>query len=182
MAADPIVAALLRVELFQKLRPLQVTEIARQVERVVFRDGDVITKANVAADAAYLVVAGNAQWLEPPTAAVDSNGTTIEVGSLIGEMAMLIDYVYGSTIVAAGTVKCLRISRAHMHALMLDDPGLAEALTQTIARRLSRIAEDLKALDAEIEPLDTGDITTASSRDNGGVFASDHSDGVAALN
>src|SRR6185436_8542068 len=54
MAIDRLVAPLLRVPLFAGLKPLQLTELARQAERVKFQRGDVITKAGEPGDGAYL--------------------------------------------------------------------------------------------------------------------------------
>ena len=73
---------------------------------------------------------------------------------------MFIDYVYGATIIASGPVKCLKLSRATMHALMLDDPSLAEHMTMKIARRLTRLADDLRAIDQ-----DFGDALPESATD-----------------
>ena len=88
MAIDQLVAPLLRVELFMGLKPLQITEIARLSERIVFRPGDTITTAGQEADAAFLIVSGAAEWL-PCAAATNQSPEPIEIGSLIGEMAML---------------------------------------------------------------------------------------------
>ena len=155
LANDTLVAPLLRVELFQDLTPLQLSGIARRAERIVFREGDRITDAGGEADAAYLIVGGAAEWLRSADTSRESGPETsagkepIEIGSLIGEMAMFIDYVYGATIIASGPVKCLKLSRATMHALMLDDPSLAEHMTMKIARRLTRLADDLRAIDQD---------------------------------
>ena len=148
MAIDALVAPLLRVELFQGLKPLQITEIARQAERIVFKPGDRITTAGQEAGAAYLIVSGEAEWFDPHD---PSTPEPVEPGSLIGEMAMLIEHVYGVTVVAAGPVRCLKLNRETMHAQMLDDPAMAEHLSAKITARLSRVAEELRAIDAEFE-------------------------------
>ena len=147
MAVDALVAPLLRIELFQGLKPLQITEIARNAERIVFRAGDTITEAGADADAAFLIVGGAAEW----TSGLPSSGAVepIEIGSLIGEMAMFIEYVYGATIVATGPVRCLKLSRETLHRMMLDDASLAEHLTLKISNRLGRVASELRAIDEE---------------------------------
>ena len=151
MVIDPLVAPLLRVELFQGLKPLQITEISRKAERIVFRAGDRITEAGLDGDAAFLIVAGAAEWLPGPAHA--GAPEPIEIGSLIGEMAMLIDHVYGATIVATGQVRCLKITRETMHKLMLDDPGLAQHLTKKLTARLTQVAKDLRAIDSDLGDL-----------------------------
>lgn len=145
MAMDPLIAPLLGVELFQGLKPLQISEIARNAERIVFRAGDKITQAGANGDAAFLIVGGAAAWRGTLSAADASE--PIEIGSLIGEMAMLIDHVYGATVVATAQVRCMKLNRSTMNQLMLDDASLAQHLTAKIAARLRRMADALKAID-----------------------------------
>lgn len=140
MAVDALVAPLLRVDLFQGLKPLQLTEIARHAERIMFRAGDKITQAGAAGDAAFLIVGGAAEV----TGSVNED---IEIGSLIGEMAMLIDHTYGSTIIATSAVRCLKINRDAMHALMIEDRSLAQHLTARISARLQKVARELRGID-----------------------------------
>lgn len=149
MANDDLIAHLLRVEIFQQLSLPQITMIARHAERIKFRAGDEITISGESADAALLIVGGAAEWLDGP-ASIDGR-EAIEIGSLIGEMSMFIDYIYGASIVARGPVKCLKITREAMHELMLEDSSMAEILTAKIAQRLTRLADDLRAIDADFE-------------------------------
>jgi CRP-like cAMP-binding protein len=149
MVVDPLVAPLLRVELFQGLKSAKLTQISRAAERVVFRPGDVITQADKPGDAAYLIVSGAAEWQSSTAGSAQSEA--IEIGSLIGEMAMLVEHVYGSTIIAKTQVRCLALPRAAMHALMLEDPGLAQHLVGKISKRLSDVAENLRAIDHEFD-------------------------------
>ena len=145
MAIDPLVTPLLGVELFHGLKPLQLTEIARYAERIVFRAGDKITESGADADAAFLIVGGSAEWLSAQADATEP----IEIGSLISEMAMLIEHVHGASIVARGQVRCLKLKRETMHKLMIEDAELALHLTDKISARLRRVADELRAIDDE---------------------------------
>ncbi|HWB44932.1 MAG TPA: cyclic nucleotide-binding domain-containing protein [Hyphomicrobiaceae bacterium] len=145
MLMDKIVLPLLGVPLFQGLKPLQITEIARQAERIRFRRGDIITEAGAQGDGAYLIVAGHAERLDDEGG--EGLAEPIEPGSLVGEMAMLVEHDYRATVVALDRVHCLKITRAAIHSQMLDDPGLAEHLQAKITKRLLRMAEDLRQID-----------------------------------
>jgi ATP-binding cassette, subfamily B, bacterial HlyB/CyaB len=140
MVVDALAAPLLRVELFSGLEPGQLSALARAAERIVYRAGDAITRAGEEADAAILIVSGSAEWM-------DETAEEIEIGSLIAEMAMFIELAYGTTIVAKSQVRCLKLGRAEMRELLLNDPGLAQHLTTKIAARLSRVASELRAID-----------------------------------
>ena len=75
-----------------------------------FRPGDIITRAGQPGDGAYLIVSGPAGMSCSPGSAIPAE--PVEPGSLIGEMAMLIEHDYGSTVVARDRVLCLKITRA----------------------------------------------------------------------
>jgi CRP-like cAMP-binding protein len=156
MAMDALVAPLFRVRLFQGLSPAQMTAIARRAERVMFRDGAVLCEEGDAADAAILIVSGETERVAA------GEREPIEPGSLVGEMAMLIDHTYGSTVMARGPVKALRLPRAVMHQMMLADPSLADHMVARISSRLSSVLHDLQTVDAAlVAPSPTHSIASA---------------------
>jgi len=146
MPIDKTVAPLLRVPLFAGLRPLQITEIARHAERLRFRPGQIITKAGEPGDGALVVVAGKAACIGRPQPLPSPE--PVEPGSLIGEMAMLVEHEYSATIVAQERVLCLKITRRALQAQMLEDFSLAEHFQKCIADRLRQMQQQLRQIDA----------------------------------
>ncbi|MBX9591358.1 MAG: cyclic nucleotide-binding domain-containing protein [Hyphomonadaceae bacterium] len=146
MAIEHVIAPLLRVPLFADLGPEQLAEIARQAERIAFRRGSTITKAGTPGDGACLIVSGDAVRL--PDAGSRAAPQPIEPGSLIGELAMLVEHTYGATVVAQGRVHCLKITRAALHEQMEADPSLADHLLGILTARLTQVAEDMHRLDS----------------------------------
>jgi CRP-like cAMP-binding protein len=152
MAIDALVAPLLKVSLFHGLRPLQISEIARRAERLVFRPGQQIVTAGAEGDCAYVIVSGTAVRTLSPEA-----GTLAEIiqpGSLLGEMAMLVETEYSSTIVAETPVRALKLTRASMYQQMATDPALAEHLVAKISSRLKSLAAELRAIDDRLAAED----------------------------
>jgi CRP/FNR family transcriptional regulator, cyclic AMP receptor protein len=145
MPTDRLVAPLLRVPILAGLRPLQISEVARHAERRKFRGGDIITQAGEPGDGAYLVVSGRCDRVVRSGFAAASE--PIEPGSLVGEMAMLIEHEYRTTVIARDRVLCLKILRAALHAQMLEDAGLARHLERCISDRLVKVSEDLRSID-----------------------------------
>jgi CRP-like cAMP-binding protein len=141
MAIDKLVAPLLRVPLFAGLKPLQLTEIARQAERISFRPGAKITTTGEPGDGAYLIVAGEAVRVS------GDREQAIEPGSLVGEIAMLTEHIYGATVMARGRVHALKITRSALHEQMRDDPPLAEHFTRLLAERLTQVAAEMHGID-----------------------------------
>jgi len=140
MSIDTAVSLLQRIPIFARLNPMQIAEIARRAEKAKFRSRECITEAGASGDAAYLLVSGHAERVAAPEQALPP-------GSLIGELAMLVEHNYGATIVAKGRVHCLKITRSALHEQMLADPSLAEMLSQHISERLRKAANGLMRID-----------------------------------
>ncbi|AGK59642.1 Crp/Fnr family transcriptional regulator [Hyphomicrobium denitrificans 1NES1] len=146
MAIDALVRPFLSLPLFRDLKPLQISEIARHAERIVYRNGDVIAAEGQSADAAILIVSGTCV-----RRAVDRKKTRDEFlpeGSLVAELAMLIEVIHPTTIVARDQVKALKIARERMHELMQQDVDMAAHFSSLILKRLHTLADDLLAVDS----------------------------------
>ncbi len=147
MSANPLLAPLSRVRIFQGLPEAQLLAIARSAERIVFRPGEFVTNEGADAEAAVLIVGGPAECI------VEGNPSRIEPvqeGSLIGEMAMFIEHTYGATVRAAGPVRALRLNRKAMHLLMLEDAVIADHCVRVITSRLHQVAGELRRIDADL--------------------------------
>jgi len=149
MSVDALSASLLRVELFRDLSPRQLSGIARIAERLTFRAGDTITRAGTNGDAAVLIVSGDAIC----AGELDDGGSDdpIEPGSMIGEMAMLIEHTYGTTVIASGPVRALRIPRSGILSLVEADPVLGQHFISCINGRLKSLAAELRRIDRGLE-------------------------------
>jgi CRP-like cAMP-binding protein len=155
MAIDALVKPFLRLPLFQGLKPLQLTEIVRRAERIIFKPGDTIIEEDKVGDAAIVIVSGDAVVIRHGSDAAAAE--PVAEGSIVGELAMLVETVHTATVIAKGPVRALRLTRAEMHDLMAEDPRLAEHLTQKITARLHTLAGELRAIDqalAEIAAFD----------------------------
>lgn len=149
MALDALVLPLLNVPLFQGLKPLQLTEIARRADRIVYKPGDVIVTANGDPDGAVLVVSGEAVRTEGP--GIEDGEEAVPAGALISEMTMLIETACTSTVVARTPVRALRITRSEMLAHMSDDPTLADHFIEKISGRLAAFVSGLQEIDLSLQ-------------------------------
>jgi CRP-like cAMP-binding protein len=147
-AVDALLVHFLRVDMFRGLKPLQITEIARRAERIVFRPGQTLIEAGRTGDAALLVISDGAVRTRGPDQG--SMPEPIEPGSLIAEMAMLVETEHSSTVVAQGQVRAFRIARESMALQMMDDPSLAEHFVDKISGRLHRVADELKRIEKSL--------------------------------
>jgi CRP-like cAMP-binding protein len=170
MTIDSLAAHFLRQELFQGLRPLALTEIVRRAERVVYKPGQTIISDGEEGDAAVLVVAGEAVRIKGSPERAEREA--IEPGSLLGEMAMLVETAHSSTIVAETPVRALRIGRDTLQEIMADDPAVAEHFVDKVVRRLQHVADELRRIDRLLD----GEAAEASATTEAGSEP-DHGNG-----
>ena len=148
MTVDALVKPLLRLEIFQGLRPLQITEIARRAERMMFSPGQVIVHAGTPGDGGFVLVAGDAVCIGRGASRIKPEA--IEPGSLIGELAMFVEHDYAITVVARGPVRALKIVREAMHDQMRDDARMAQHISSKITSRLTSLADELRRIDSRL--------------------------------
>jgi CRP-like cAMP-binding protein len=148
MAGDFILNALARVPLFQGLTSAQIDEIAARAQRAIYHPGGVIIEENAEGHAAVLILSGEAARVSGPE--LSARIEPVFAGALVGEAAMLIETTHTSTVVARGEVRALHLLRDELHAQILEDPSLGEALTRNIAARLIRMADELRQVDAAL--------------------------------
>jgi CRP-like cAMP-binding protein len=142
---EKVMAPLLTVAAFRGLTPLQLGEIARHAQKLKFLRGEFIAQAGSAGDGAFVIVSGPAERLKGASQETDE---MLAPGTLVGEMAMLIEHDYRSTVVARDWVFCLKITRAAMHAQMHEDPSLAEYFQRRVTERMLKLSNDLKQIDS----------------------------------
>ncbi|HET6388802.1 cyclic nucleotide-binding domain-containing protein [Hyphomicrobium sp.] len=152
MAIDALVKPLLALPLFKGLTPLQLTEIVWRAERIIYRPGDVIVAEDEPSDAAIVIVSGNSVRInETHEASQRQGGEPLPEGVMIAELAMFIEIVHTTTVIAQSQVKALRLTQAKMHELMQADNALAQHFSACIITRLKDLAHDVKAVDSLME-------------------------------
>lgn len=147
MLIDTFAERLGDIEIFRGLAPERLAAIARIAERIVFRPGQTIISAGRPGDGAFLLVDGRAIVLAD---GADVPETSVVPGSLVGEIAMLIEHEHRITVAAEGSVRALKLSRSALHQLMARDPALAEHFVGRISSRLSRMAIEMRRIDGTL--------------------------------
>jgi CRP-like cAMP-binding protein len=163
MPIDALIEPMLSVPLFHGLKPLQITEIARRADRIVYKSGDKIIARGKQADAAILIISGEAEFAD--SAGEAQAGAPVPVGALLAEIAMFIETEQTATIVAKGPVRALRFSRSEILDQLAADPELAHQLTAKISSRLTEFLKELRTVDEEVSSItdaaeDSGKVAT----------------------
>ena len=164
MAIDSLAEHLLALEVFQDLGDDQLNEIARRAERIIYKPGQLLIADGEPGDAAVIVIAGDAVRTKGHLTGAEHE--PVEPGCLLGEMTMLIETEYSSTVVANTPVRALRIPRQAMIELMLADRTLAEHFVQKIARRLNRLASELRVIEATLDSIELKQVAATDDQTN----------------
>jgi CRP-like cAMP-binding protein len=142
---------LVTVQLFNGLSVDQLENIADCSDVVWFDSGEAVTQAEEPGASAFLVVEGSVTVSD--AAAPAGFDQPMGPGTLIGELAMLTEVCYAATVIAAEPVRALAITREALHQVMEADPSIAEHCSAKLVRRLSSLADDLRAVDDRFESL-----------------------------
>ena len=147
MALETNAELLGRVAIFDGLSQEQLTAIANRGRKTFFAEGAPIFRAGDKGDTTYLVLTGLAAT--DPDADSGLEPEMLEPGTLVGEMAMLVETTHTLTVKAKVRVRALAITRADLYELMETDPAIAHHFALKLAARLNDLATDLRQLDLQ---------------------------------
>ncbi len=152
MSLKEEVELLRQIPLFAGIEPSKLKLIAFTSERVTFDAGHVLFRHHDAADAAYVVIEGEAEVLvDGPTGPVLVARMTRN--AVVGEMGILCDVPRTATVRAAERLVCLRIGKDEFIRMINEFPQIAMAVIREIAARLERSTENLRQALVEVEKL-----------------------------
>jgi CRP/FNR family transcriptional regulator, cyclic AMP receptor protein len=152
MALETNAELLGRVPILEGLSPEQLNAIANKGKKTFFAEGRPIIEAGVKGDTTYLILTGLA-CVEPEAAAA-REAELLEPGTLIGELAMLVETTHSLTVKAKVRVRAMAIARADLYEIMEADPAIAHHFSQKLLERLAALATDLRQMDTRFAMLE----------------------------
>jgi CRP-like cAMP-binding protein len=121
-------------------------------ERVGFEAGKIMVHQGDTADAAYLIVDGQAEVVaETPTGPVIL--ATLGANETVGEMGILCNMPRNATVRAKDRVIALRISKEPFMRMVREFPNISVSIMQELAHRLDAANNQLRAVMAENKRL-----------------------------
>jgi hypothetical protein len=125
------VESLGRVSIFESLPPDDRAQIARLFKERRFRAGETVTKEGAGAAAFFLIESGTAH-----VTVRGEHRRTLTAGDHFGEIALLDDGARTATVTAATDLVCQGLTTWEFRPLVQEQPRLAWALLQSLARLL----------------------------------------------
>ncbi len=143
MSLNEEVELLRNIPLFSKIEPSKIKLLAFTSERLTFQPGDIVCKQGDMGDAAYVIMAGNADVIVntpngPLTVA------TMTKNDVVGEIAILIDIPRTATIKASSELTTLRITKDVFFRMVTEFPAMAVEMMRVLAERIVRTTEELQ--------------------------------------
>jgi CRP-like cAMP-binding protein len=154
--------ALRRVPFFAEIEPAKLKLLAFMSERVGFDPGKTVCRQGDDADAAYLIIDGEADIiLEGPAGPITV--ATLGRNEIVGEIGILCNAPRTATVQAKTRLVCLRILKDPFMRMIREFPNMAVAIMRELAHRLEANNNQLRAARAELRKL----------REIGGVAAAE---------
>ena len=141
-----------RVPYFAEIEPAKLKLLAFMSERVAFDPGKRLFRQGDPGDAAYLIIAGEAEVIaETPAGPLVL--ATLGANEIVGEMAILGNVPRAATVRAKDRLITLRISKEPFMRMVREFPSMAVAMMQELAERLAATNNQLSATQAELRRL-----------------------------
>ena len=141
-----------RVPFFAEIEPAKLKLLAFMSERVGFDPGKDLCRQGDRADAAFLIIEGEAEIIvNTPNGPL--NIATLGANEIVGEMAILCDVPRTATVRAKNRLVALRIAKDPFMRMVREFPNMAVSIMQELAQRLESTNKQLSAALAEIKRL-----------------------------
>jgi CRP/FNR family cyclic AMP-dependent transcriptional regulator len=141
-----------RVPMFAEIEPAKLKLLAFMSERVAFDPGKQLMRQGDPADAAYLIIDGEADVIvETPSGPVTV--ATLGANEIVGEMGILGNAPRAATVCAKDRLVTLRISKEPFMRMVREFPNMAVFIMQVLAHRLELTNNQLSGVRAEVRRL-----------------------------
>ena len=137
------------IPMFAELQPAKLKLLAFASDRISYSVGDVLCRQGDMADAAYVVISGDADVLVT-SGEKESKVASLGPNSFLGDMAILCDIPRTATVRANTPMEALRIRKEHMMELINDTPALAVSVLKEVVQRLAKTTKDLSEAKEEL--------------------------------
>ena len=144
-----------RVPFFAEIEPARLKLLAFMSERVGYDAGKALCVQGDQADAAYLIIEGEADIVvDTPTGPLTI--ATLGANEIVGEMAILCDVPRTATVRARTRLVALRIAKDPFMRMIREFPNMAVSIMRELAHRLELTNNQLRSARSELRQLREG--------------------------
>lgn len=139
--------ALRGVEIFAGCSDAELQTMAGHLAYAPFAQGDVITRQGATAHWLYILISGEVALWYQPAQGERRQLTTLQAGSVFGEMGLMTGEPRRATVVATRDVECYRLDKAGFESIIHARPEIAEEMSHILTTRVHQ----LEALEEELQ-------------------------------
>jgi CRP-like cAMP-binding protein len=139
------VELLQNVPLFRGLSESQLYAIAEAGKKRFFESGETLVAEGEKGTVAFLIVSGKAAC--PRFIGGERVIEDLWPGTLVGELAMLVETQHSYTVTATERLRAIAITREAFRPVMERDLALAQHIADNLLTRLGSLAKELKKVD-----------------------------------
>jgi len=141
-----------KIAMFADIEPGKLKLLAFMSERVAFDAGKALCRQGDPADAAYLILEGEADIIvDTPTGPITV--ATLGANDIVGEMAILCDVPRTATVQAKERLVVLRIAKDSFMRMVREFPNMAVSIMRELAHRLELTNNQLRTATSEVRRL-----------------------------
>lgn len=153
MSLDRDIALMQQVPLFSHFRDDQLRLLAFSAESRVLQGGTVLFRQGDPAESGYLIASGTLV-LTREAHKTPAFSEEFGPGTLVGEMALLVESRRGATATALGRCELVQIRRALFRRVLNEYPDLAKTLYIDFQDRITKLAHGLRPVGDLLTSLD----------------------------
>jgi CRP/FNR family transcriptional regulator, cyclic AMP receptor protein len=141
-----------RIPFFAEIEPAKLKLLAFMSERVGFDAGKDLCRQGDPADAAYLIIDGEAEIiLEGPAGPIIV--ATLGANEIVGEIGILCDVPRNATVRAKNRLVVLRIAKDPFMRMVREFPNMSVSIMRELAHRLELTNNQLRTALSEVRLL-----------------------------
>ena len=141
-----------RIPFFAEIEPAKLKLLAFMSERVAYDGGKALCHQGEKADAAYLIIDGEADIiLEGPAGPITV--ATLGANEIVGEIGILCDAPRNATVRAKERLVALRIAKEPFMRMVREFPNMAVSIMRELAHRLELTNNQLRTALSEVRRL-----------------------------
>lgn len=141
-----------QIPYFAEIEPAKLKLLAFMSERVGFDPGKTLCRQGDPADAAYLIIEGEANIIvDTPSGPLTI--ATLGANEIVGEMAILGDVPRTATVQAKNRLVALRIAKDPFMRMVREFPTMAVSIMRELAHRLELTNNQLRGALSEVRRL-----------------------------
>jgi small-conductance mechanosensitive channel/CRP-like cAMP-binding protein len=140
--------ALGQVDLFRRLQPDELQQLAGRLAHTPFVAGDIMTRQGAKADWLYLIIEGQADVIVENGQGHSTRLAQLGPGSFFGEMGLMTGEPRTATVVARTEMDCYRLDKEAFQQILRSRPAIAEEISAILAARRLELDAALESLDA----------------------------------